>query len=60
MSQFLISEEELINLLRNSFIAGSVFGENNLEFEMGHIDEVIEPDFGDYYSELDLSEYKTK
>lgn len=42
--------EKLFTLadLRNAFIAGGEFERETIDFDMGEIDEVVAPDFGDW------------
>lgn len=55
-----LSEQNLFDLLRNSFIAGEVFSENTIDVELGEKQEITEPDFDEYHNSLDLTDYEIK
>ncbi len=53
-----LTERQLFNLLRNSFVAGEVFAEDVQDFEMEEVEEVTELDFDEYFNRLDLTNYQ--
>lgn len=59
MKTYKITEKQLFDLLRNSFVAGEIFEEDIQDFETDAVEEVTEPDFDEYYEKLDLSDYET-
>ena len=48
MKTYQLTEQQLFNLLRNSFIAGEYFAEDV---------EVTEKDFDEFFEDLDLTDY---
>ena len=60
MQNITLSEEELKVLLKNAFIQGEYYQENWSLEQIGEIDEVTEKDFGEWYSDLDLTEFKNE
>ena len=60
MQNITLSEEELKVLLKNAFIQGEKYQENWSLEQIGEVDEVTEKDFGEWYSDLDLTEFKNK
>lgn len=60
MQNITLSEEELKVLLKNAFIQGEKYQENWSLEQIGEVDEVTEEDFGEWYSDLDLTEFKNK
>ncbi len=60
MQNITLSEEELKVLLKNAFIQGEKYQENWSLEQIGEVDEVTEKDFGEWYSDLDLTEFKKK
>lgn len=52
MKTITLTEEQLKGLLRTSFIAGIVYQQNWSEEQSGEIEEVTEPDFGEWYKKL--------
>ena len=60
MQNITLSEEELKVLLKNAFIQGEYYQENWSLEQIGEIDEVTEKDFEEWYSDLDLTEFKNK
>jgi len=53
-----LTEQQLFDLLRNSFVAGEVFAEDIQDFEMQEVEEVTEKDFDEYFAILDLTNYQ--
>lgn len=58
MKKYNLTEQQLFDLLRNSFVAGEFFAEDVQAFEWEEVDEVTEPDFDEYFNNLDLSDYE--
>ena len=50
-----LTEEQLKGLLKASFLAGETYQQNWSEEQSGEIEEVTEPDFGEWYKELKLN-----
>ena len=46
MKTYQLTEQQLFNLLRNSFVAGAYFAE-----------DVTEKDFDEFFEDLDLTDY---
>lgn len=59
MKTYKLTQQQLFNLLRNSFVAGEFFAEDVQAFEWEEVDEVTEPDFDEYFNKLDLSDYES-
>ena len=60
MKNIVLTEEQFKSFLRNAFIQGERYQENwDLE-QIGEIDEVTEQDFGEWYDNLDLTEFENK
>lgn len=60
MKTYKLTEQQLFDLLRNSFVAGEFFAEDVQAFEWEEVDEITEPDFDEYFNILDLSDYENK
>ena len=60
MQNITLSEEELRALLRAAFVQGICYEENWSLCQIGEVDEITEEDFGEWYSNLDLTEFKNK
>ena len=56
MKKYQFTEQELFNLLRNSFVAGEVFAEDINDFETEEVEEVTEKDFDEWFENLDLTD----
>ena len=57
MKTYQLTEQQLFNLLRNSFVAGEVFAEDVEAFERDEAEEVTEKDFDEFFEDLDLTDY---
>ena len=57
MKVYQLTEQQLFNLLRNSFVAGEIFAEDIQDFETEVVEEVTEKDFDEFFESLDLTEY---
>lgn len=60
MKNIVLTEEQFKSFLRNAFIQGEKYQENWSLEQIGEVDEVTEEDFGEWYSDLDLTEFKNK
>ena len=60
MKNIVLTEEQFKSFLRNAFIQGEKYQENWSLEQTGEVDEVTEEDFGEWYSNLDLTEFKNK
>ena len=60
MQNITLSEEELKALLRAAFVQGICYEKNWSLCQIGEVDEITEEDFGEWYSDLDLTEFKNK
>ena len=60
MQNITLSEEELKALLRAAFVQGINYEKNWSLCQIGEVDEVTEEDFREWYSDLDLTEFKNK
>lgn len=60
MKTYNLTEQQLFDLLRNSFVAGEFFAEDIQAFEWEEVVEVTEPDFEEYFEQLDLKEFENK
>ena len=58
MKTYTITEEQLFKLLLSSFVAGEYYSEDVQDFETDIIEEITEPDFDEYYKNLDLVDYE--
>ena len=57
MKTYNLTEQQLFNLLRNSFVAGEYFAEDVEAFERDEAEEVTEKDFDEFFEDLDLTDY---
>ena len=54
MKKYTLTEQELYDLLKFSFIAGENYQQNWALEQTGEIEEITEPNFDEYYKQLDL------
>jgi|GEM_PF-5800013 len=57
MKTYKLTEEQLFNLLRNSFVTGEIFAEDCQSFEMDEVEEITEKDFDEFFESLDLTDF---
>ena len=60
MKNIVLTEEQFKSFLRNAFIQGERYQENWGLEQIGDIDEITEQDFGEWYDNLDLTEFENK
>ena len=60
MKNIVLTEEQFKSFLRNAFIQGEKYQENWALEQIGDIDEITEQDFGEWYYNLDLTEFENK
>ena len=54
MKTHTFTEQQLFDLLRNSFVAGEFFAEDIQAFEWEEVEKITEPDFDEWYKGLKL------
>ena len=59
MKKYTLTQQQLFDLLRNSFVAGEIFAEDIQDYEMEEVEEVTELDFDEYFKTLNLFEFES-
>ena len=60
MLQLNLTEEELKELLLNSFYQGEAYEKEWYLHQIGELEEINEKDFNEWYKDLDLIEFENK